>query len=58
MAFTFNWFFFLTFFLMPEGADHFDEFRSFRFFGVEKLLGGKTVTVGAMQCHPNYRSVF
>lgn len=38
-----------------EGADHFSDFRSFKFFARDREVSGKWVKVGVMQCHANYR---
>lgn len=38
-----------------QGADHFKDFRSFKFFGKDCQIGGQWRTVGVMQCHANYR---
>lgn len=38
-----------------QGADHFSDFRSFKFFGKEREVNGQLKTVGVMQCHANYR---
>ena len=38
-----------------EGADHFSEFRSFKFFARERVIRGQLKNIGVMQCHANYR---